>query len=52
MDLVFFDSSVPQFAYMKDSFLNAALVSLTFLLFSLYLNKIHTVVSRKNQSRG
>lgn len=45
MDLVFFGSSMPEFAYVKDSFLNAALVSFTFLLFSLYLNNVHTVVS-------
>ena len=47
MDLVFFGSSIPEFAYMKDSFLNAVLVSFTFLLFSLYLNNVHTVVSPK-----
>lgn len=47
MDQVFvFGSGVLDFAYMKDSFFNAALVSFTFLLFSLYLNNLHTVVSR------
>ena len=43
MDLVFvFGSSALD---MKDSFFNAALVSLTLFLFSLYLNNVHAVVS-------
>lgn len=52
MDLVYFGSSIPEFACMKDSFFNAALVSFTFLLFSLYINNVHTVVGRRTYPKG